>query len=213
MASERLALGTMMKGRASSRPLRRSRSRSRAPQPQLDLALGLRTLNSRRRPVRRRSRSPSPSAAPGTSRPPGHRAVALDPQVVGLGAVHQVELVLEARAAAAFDGDAQHDRRALGLPDGVQPLSGGGRRRKIGRGHRYRGKPSARHYMSSPGPASQARASFIKEISMIPPPRAPYAEDARLLPGPKDRRAGEPHANAFRPRPRPDHPSPRPSAG
>lgn len=41
--------------------------------------------------------------------------VATDDQVIGLGRVDQFQPILEARAAAAVDGDAQHDGLALDL--------------------------------------------------------------------------------------------------
>ena len=53
------------------------------------------------------------------------RAVLIDPEVVGLRALHQVEAVLEARTAAAVHRDAQHHRSPLGLAEGVDPPSGG----------------------------------------------------------------------------------------
>ena len=52
-------------------------------------------------------------------------ALGLDPEVFRLGLVDQVELVLEAGAAAALHGDPQHHRPAFGLADGADPFCGG----------------------------------------------------------------------------------------
>ena len=54
------------------------------------------------------------------------RAVLFDQDVVVGAGVVEGELVLIARAAAAVDGDAEHDRGALGRCEGGDALGGAG---------------------------------------------------------------------------------------
>ena len=89
------------------------------PQPQLDLALGLLhpELGAGQfvDEVDLRARE----QGQGDVVHQGRRAVALDPQVVGLGGLDQIEAVLEAGAAAAVHRHAQHQRRGPRRADGA----------------------------------------------------------------------------------------------
>ena len=102
-----------MRQRAGALP----QSEKLVPQPHEAVALGLWTLKDW--PIRSSTKSISePRQVFERDRVDQHaRACPLDHEVVGLGGADQVELVLEARAAAALDADAQQGRGGLAGDD------------------------------------------------------------------------------------------------
>ena len=93
------------------------------PQPQEALTFGLLILNCA--PISSSTKSISePRTKPSEIGIDNHpRAVALDDEIVGCAVLHQVEAVLEARAAAALDADA-HQRGMLCLQNLGDALRG-----------------------------------------------------------------------------------------
>ena len=87
------------------------------PQPHAAVTFGLLSLNWA--PIRSSTKSSSaPCRKPseiGIDHHPG--AVALDQEIVGRRLGHQVEAILEARAAAALDADAEQRGRGFGLQE------------------------------------------------------------------------------------------------